>query len=55
MIQNVVLVLDVEQSDSVIHIQVSILFLIIFPFGLLQNIEQSKLGSWHLVPSLHGK
>ena len=31
----------VQQSDSVIHI--SILFQILFPFGLLQNTEQSSL------------
>ena len=43
MINNVVLVSDVEQSDSVIHIAVSILFQILFPFRLLQNIEQSFL------------
>ena len=43
MINNVVLVLGVQQSDSVIHIHVSILFQIIFPFRLLQNIEQHSL------------
>ena len=43
MVNNVVLVLGVQQSDSVIHIHVSILFQILFPFRLLQNIEQSSL------------
>ena len=37
------LVSDVQQSDSVIHIHVSTLFQILFPFRLLQNIEQSSL------------
>ena len=41
MINNVVLVSGVQRSDSVIH--VSILFQILFPFRLLQNIEQSSL------------
>ena len=40
---NVVLVLSMQQSDSVICIHVSVLFKIIFPFRLLQNIEQSSL------------
>ena len=40
---NVVLVSGVQQSDSVLHIHVSILFQIPFPFRLLQNIEQSSL------------
>ena len=43
MINNVVLVSGVQQSDLVIHIHVSILFQILFPFKLLQNIEQSSL------------
>ena len=43
MINNVVLVSGVQQSDSVIHIHVSILFQILFPFRLLQNIEYSAL------------
>ena len=33
------LVLGVQQSDSVIHVHVSILFKIIFPFRLLENAE----------------
>ena len=33
----------VQQSDSVIHTHVSILFQIIFPFRLLHNIEQNSL------------
>ena len=43
MINNVVLVSGVQQSDSVIHIHVSFLFQVLFPFRLLQNIEQSSL------------
>ena len=43
MINNIVLVSGVQQSDSVIHIEVSILFQIPFPFRLLQNTEQSSL------------
>ena len=43
MINNVVLVSGVQQSDSLIHIHVSILFQILFPFRLLHNIEQSSL------------
>ena len=37
------LVSGVQQSDSVIQIHVSILFQILFPFRLLQSIEQSSL------------
>ena len=43
LINNVVLVSGVQQSDSVIYIQVSILFQILLPFRLLCNIEQSSL------------
>ena len=43
MINNVVLVSGVQQSDSVIHIHVSIPFPILFPFRLLQNTERSSL------------
>ena len=43
MINIIVLVSGVKQSDSVIHILVSILFQIILPFKLLQSIEQSSL------------
>ena len=39
MIYNVVLVSGVQQSDSVIHIHISPLFQILFPYRLLQNIE----------------
>ena len=35
LINNIVLVLGVQQSDSVIHIQVSILFQIFFPFRFI--------------------
>ena len=41
LINTIVLVSGVQQSDSVIHIHVSILFQILFPFRLLQSIEQS--------------
>ena len=43
LINNVVIVSDVQQSDSVIHIHLSIVFQILFPFRLLQNIEQNSL------------
>ena len=43
LINNVVLVSGVQPSDSVLHIPVSSLFQILFPFTLLQNIEQSSL------------
>ena len=43
MINSVVLVSGVQQSDSVLYIHVFILFQIIFPVRLLQNIEQSSL------------
>ena len=43
MINNVVIVSGVQQSDSVIHTHVSILFPILFPFRSLHNIEQSSL------------
>jgi len=38
-IYNVVLILGVQHSDSVIHIHILIIFQIIFPYRLLQNIE----------------
>ena len=43
LINNIVLVSGVQQSDSVIPIQVPLLFQILFPFRLLENIEQSSL------------
>ena len=43
LINNVVLVSGVQQSDLVIHIHVSILLQILFPFRLLHNMEQSSL------------
>ena len=43
LISNAVLVLGVQQSDSVTHINILILFQVIFPFRLLHNIEQSSL------------
>ena len=41
--QQAVLVSGIQQSDSVIHMYVSILFQILFPFRLLYNIELSSL------------
>ena len=37
------IVSGLQQSNSVIHIHVSILFQILFPFRLLHNIEQGSL------------
>ena len=47
MINNVTLVSGVQQSDSVIHTHVCILFQILFPSRSLQCIEQSSL--WYTV------
>lgn len=41
--KDVLLVTGVQQSKSVISIQVYILIQIVFPLGLLQNIELSSL------------
>ena len=43
LVNNVVLVSGEQQSNSVIHVHVSILFPILFPSKLLPNIEQSSL------------
>ena len=43
LISSVVLVSGVQQSDSIVHIHLSILFQILFPFILLKNIEHSSL------------
>ena len=43
MINSVVLVSGVQQSGSVIHVHMSILFQILFPFRWSHNIEQSSL------------
>ena len=43
MINNAVLISSVQQSDSVIHMHVSILFQILFSIRLLRSIEQSSL------------
>ena len=37
------LVSDVQQCDSVIHIHESIPFQILFPFRLLKNVEQNSM------------
>ena len=42
-IYNVVLVSAVQQSESIIHIHISILFQILFPYRSLQRIEQGSL------------
>ena len=44
MINSVALVSGVQQSDSVIHIHVSIIFQILLSFRLLRIIEQSSLS-----------
>ena len=49
LIYNVVLVSGIQQSDSVIHIHIPILFQILFPFRLLQNIEFPVLYSRSLL------
>ena len=43
LIYNVVFVSGVQHSDSVIHIHIYILFQILFPYRLSQNIEYSSL------------
>ena len=48
MINNVVLFSGVQQSDSVIHILVSILFEMLFPFRLLQSAEQNGANYLHI-------
>ena len=40
---NVMFISSVQQSNSVTHTHVSILFQILFPIWLLQNIKQSSL------------
>ena len=42
-VNDIVLVSYIQQSDSVLHIHVSILFQTLFLFSLLQNIEQNSL------------
>ena len=44
LINNIVVVSGVQQSDSVIHVHISILFQILFPFRLLHNTEQNSLA-----------
>ena len=39
----IVLLSGGQQNDSIIHVHVSTVFEILFPFRLLQNIEQSSL------------
>ena len=43
LIYNVVLVSGVQQTESIIHIHISTLFQILFPYRPLQSIEQSSL------------
>ena len=45
LINNSVMVLGVQQSDSVIHIHVFILFQVLFLLRLLYNVEESSLCS----------
>ena len=54
MISNVVLVSGVLQRDSVIHILThgSIVFQILFPFRLLQNVEQLSFCMFSLIPKI---
>ena len=40
---NIMILLGIWQSESFIHILVSILFQVIFPIMLFHNIEQSSL------------
>ena len=40
MINNDVLVSSIQEGDSVIHIRVSVLFQVLFPFRLLHNIGE---------------
>ena len=49
MINNVVLISGIQQSDSVIHIHVSILFQILFPFRLLHNIGEFGIDMYALL------
>ena len=43
MINNVVLVSGIQPGDAVIHMRVSVLFQVLFPLKLLQNMELSSL------------
>ena len=43
LVNNVVIVSSIQQSNSVIHLHVSIFLQIVFPFKLSQNIEQRFL------------
>ena len=44
LIYNVVLVSGVQQNESVTHIHIFTLFLILFPHRPLQSIEENSLG-----------
>ena len=43
----------VQQSDSDIHIRISVLFQILFPIRLLQNTEQSSVPQLVLIAGEH--
>ena len=43
MINNIVLVSGVQQNEAIMHLHVCIVFQILLPFRLLQNIEKSSL------------
>ena len=47
------LVSGLQQSDSVIHLHVAILFQIFSPFRLLQNIEQLTVVMASTNPTSH--
>ena len=49
MIYNIVLLSGVQQSDSAIHIHISVLFYILFSYRLSQNIEFPGLYSRSLL------
>ena len=48
LLNNTVLDSGVQQSDAVIHIHISILFQIIFPFRLLLSFNEAGIGSPHI-------
>ena len=55
LVKNVTLVSGVKQNDSVTHIYLSILFQILFPIMLLQNIEQNSVLCTKSLLVLHFK
>ena len=55
LVKNVTLVSGVKQNDSVMHIYISVLFQILFPITLLQNIEQNSVPCTKSLLVLHFK